>query len=141
MSTTRRQGASPSMDDLATFNQPTAGGRLRKAPTADPVLGVASGTTTTENPPPAAATKTTPRGAPATPTKAKVGFYQAPADTARARAAYDWTRTTTRHRSFSDFIATALMREVARLEADHHDGQPWPALDPGELPTGKPLGS
>jgi len=33
------------------------------------------------------------------------------------------------------------MREVARLEAKHHDGQPWPAVEPGQLPTGKPLGS
>jgi len=73
--------------------------------------------------------------------KAKVGFYQAPDDTARARAAYDWTRPQEGHRSFSDFISAAVMREVARLETKYHDSEPWPALEPGRLPTGKPLGS
>lgn len=85
-------------------------------------------------------TRATPRGAGPGTAKSKVGFYQNPDDTARARAAYDWTRPYEGHRSFSDFVASALMREVERLEAKHHGGEPWPAVEPGQLPTGKPLG-
>lgn len=33
------------------------------------------------------------------------------------------------------------MREVERLEAEYHHGEPWPPMEPGELPTGKPLGA
>lgn len=75
-----------------------------------------------------------------TSSKGKVGFYQRPEDTARARAAFNWTRLQEGHRSFSDFVAEALMKEVVRLEQEHHAGAPWPPLDPGHLPTGKPLG-
>ena len=157
---TRRRGARPDTQALDELAQAPAGGggRLRKAPTADPVLSAGSpqpGPTERARGPevdqdaaaarpartPAAARP--PRGERATPTasKAKVGFYQDPDHTARARAAYDWTRPQEGHRSFSDFIAAAVMREVARLEAKYHDGQPWPAVEPGQLPTGKPLGS
>jgi len=73
--------------------------------------------------------------------KAKVGFYQRTEDTARARAAFIWTRPQEGHRSFSDFVAAAVMAEVARLEAKYHGGKPWPAIDTGQLPVGKPLGS
>lgn len=72
--------------------------------------------------------------------KSKVGFYQDADDTARARAAYDWSRPHEGHRSFSDSVASALMREVSRLEAKYHDNKPWPAVEAGQLPTGKPLG-
>lgn len=73
--------------------------------------------------------------------KPKVGFYQRAEDTARARAAFVWTRPQEGHRSFSDFVAAAVMAEVERLEAKYHGGKPWPAMDAGQLPVGKPLGS
>ena len=149
----RRRGARPDAQALDELGQaPSPAGRLRKAPTADPVVNAGSPTpgepadtgerATGGTGRPAAATRA-PRPARSTSTagKTKVGFYQDPDDTARARAAYDWTRPHEGHRSFSDFIAAAVMREVARLEAKHHDGQPWPAVEPGQLPTGKPLGS
>lgn len=136
--TTRHRGASPDAQTLAGLREPAAtAGRLQKAPAGDPVLAAAS---------PAARPDATPSGggaakpAPA-PAKAKVGYYQDAGDIARARAAYDWTRLHEGHRSFSDFIAAAVMREVERVEGRYHDGQPWPSLKPGELPTGKPLGS
>lgn len=152
---TRRRGARPDSADLDELAKAPAGeGRLRKAPVADPVLAAGTAVPTQEpglpggsrsEPTPASPTPAADalRRARATPSagKAKVGFYQDPDDTARARAAYDWTRPYEGHRSFSDFIAGAVMREVARLEAQHHDGQPWPAVEPGQLPTGKPLGS
>jgi len=131
---------------------PQVAGRLRKAPSDDPVLSASSpsaGSATEVNPPKAAAIRPVRRPAAgrvaasdrvtSTAGKAKVGFYQAPDDTARARAAYDWTRPQEGHRSFSDFISAAVMREVARLETKYHDSEPWPALEPGRLPTGKPL--
>lgn len=130
----RRAGASPDPEDLAGLRgQSPAGGRLRKAPTSDPILDIATSVPAkeTESPPPP----------PATTAKIKVGFYQRPEDSARARAAFSWTRPQEGHRSFSDFIAAAVMREVQRLEARYHAGEPWPAMEAGELPTGKPLGS
>lgn len=137
---TRRRGAHPDARALDELGQaPAAAGRLRKAPTGDPVLDAGSAGPAAE--PAAAARAPRPARSTSTAGKAKVGFYQDPDNTARARAAYDWTRPHEGHRSFSDFIAAAVMREVARLEAKHHDGQPWPAVEPGQLPTGKPLGS
>lgn len=140
MPPTRRRSASPSAEDLASLAEtPIVGGRLRKAPNSDPVLGVAG--TPATHPDSADSFAAPSRRTPKPPSKTKVGFYQAPEDAARARAAYDWTRPHEGHRSFSDFISSAVMREVERLEEKYQDGQPWPALEPGELPTGKPLGS
>jgi len=115
------------LDELG--QAPQVAGRLRKAPSDDPVLSASSpsaGSATEVNPPKAAAIRPVRRPAAgrvaasdrvtSTAGKAKVGFYQAPDDTARARAAYDWTRPQEGHRSFSDFISAAVMREVARLE-------------------------
>ncbi len=142
---TRRRGTRPDAQTLDELKTPPAGaGRLRKAPAVDPVLGAsnAADPTETENAPRAgtpARSRTAARARPAAGTKSKVGFYQVAADTGRARAAYDWTRPQEGHRSFSDFIAAGVMREVERLEAKYHDGQPWPALEPGELPTGAPM--
>jgi len=73
------------------------------------------------------------------PAKTKMGFYQAPEDAARARAAFHWTRLDEGHRSFSDFVAFAIATEVERLEAKYNGGQPWEPMQPGELPTGKPF--
>jgi Centromere-binding protein ParB C-terminal len=143
MTPARRRGASPDAGDLAALGQaPAGGGRLRKAPPTDPVLGLASpSSVSTPDSAPAEPLTATRRAVQTAGEKAKVGFYQRPGDTARARAAYDWTRAQTRHRSFSDFIADAIMREVERLEVEYNHGQPWPPMEPGELPTGKPLGA
>jgi Centromere-binding protein ParB C-terminal len=136
MPPTRRRGSSPDADALSALARPpAAGGRLRKAPVADPVLGT-SGRAAEP-----VATVTRVKQPRVTGGKEKVGFYQLGDDTARARAAYDWTRPQEGHRSFSDFIASAVMREVARLETKYHQGEAWPAVAPGQLPTGKPLGS
>jgi hypothetical protein len=152
MPPSRRRGASPDRATLAELAQAPPRGRLRKAPAADPVLG-AVGTAPADRAdsdvPPAGDRRGRRRaaGGPAERTdpppaaKTKVGFYQDGADTARARAAYDWTRPQEGHRSFSEFIAAAVMREVYRLEAQYHDGKPWPPVQPGQLPTGKPLGA
>ncbi len=134
--TPTNRAAGPDPAALAALTPPT-GGRLQKAAAHDPVLGP---------PAPAAAAPTDVPpdrrqrpGVAHAATKTKVGFLQDPDDTARARAAYEWTRLHEGHRSLSDFIAAAVMREVARLEAQYHDGDPWPGVEVGQIPTGKPL--
>jgi len=132
----RRRSTRPDTDALAALHTEQPGTpRLRKADATDPVLDAGR----RENdpaPPPAKAARTTGVGG-----KEKLGFYCRPEDANRARATYDWTRPYEQHRSLSDFIAHALMREVERLERKYHDGQPWPEVLPGQLPTGKPVGS
>lgn len=156
----RRRAPGPDVVALAALSGPPAAGRLKKADPTDPVLGLAS----QENQA-AAAVEPTPTGdrrsaAPSEPHrtepaaaargretvhrsggKVKVGYYQAPDDMARARAAFDWTRPREGHRSLSDFIAHAVLREVERLEQLYNDGEPWPPLDPGQLPSGRPVGT
>jgi hypothetical protein len=150
MPPSRRRGASPDRATLAALAREPPRGRLRKAPATDPVLGPvgtsaensAGNSADTDRSTARAGQRGSGRAEPAgTPTKTKVGFYQDAADTARARAAYDWTRPREGHRSWSDFIAAAVMREVHRLEAEYHAGKPWPPVQPGQLPTGRPLGA
>ncbi len=137
MPPTRRRGTRPDTDALAALhNEQTGEPRLRKAPASDPVID--AGRRAEEAPVPAAAKPARVTGAGG---KEKLGFYCRPEDANRARAAYDWTRPMEQHRSLSDFISSALMREVERLERKYHDGQPWPEVLPGQLPTGKPVGS
>ncbi len=141
----RRRSASPDVEHLADLGDAPPAGRLRKAPTSDPVLGVAgSPAPTPENAPPAEEQETSSRGPRRTAAaekagKSKVGFYQHPENTARARAAFMWTRMHEGHRSFSDFLDAAVMREVERLEQQYNHGRSWEPLEPGEIPTGKPL--
>lgn len=71
----------------------------------------------------------------------KVSFYQDRDDSARMRAAMLHTQGLEGHRSLSDFINRAVMAEVERLETKHNNGQPWPAVGPGQGPTGRPVGS
>ena len=134
-----RRAASPDPEALTEPAQALAGdGQPNTAPATDHTPGAdGPGPARGDRPQPGRAYPEASRPA----AKTKVGFYQDPADSARARAAYDWTRPHEGHRSFSDFIAAAVMREVERLEAKHHDGGPWPPLPPGQLPTGKPLGA
>lgn len=108
-----------------------------------PALPPAEPAAPTLQPAPAAPAARAARAPRATSTagKEKTGFYQLPDDTARARAAFTWTRAQEGHRSFSDFVASALMREVDRLERKYNDGVSWPPMEAGEIPTGKPLGS
>lgn len=70
----------------------------------------------------------------------KVGIYQDPELTARARAAYRNTAPMKGYRSFSDFAAEAFAEKIEALEAQYNGGKPWPALAPGVIPTGRPMG-
>lgn len=68
----------------------------------------------------------------------KVSFYQDPADTARLRGAVLHTMVAEGHRSLSQFIIRAVMKEVQRLEEKYNDGKPFPAVAANEMPQGRP---
>ena len=132
MSTPHRRGSQPPAD-LAALTAPP---RLAKAQPVDPVLG--------QQPPAADPAPTgpvaTPRGDGAPP-RPKISFYMDPDDAARCRGAYEHTRPAADgSRTFSDFIARAVLEHTERLENKHNGGQPYPPLAAGVLPRGKPLG-
>ncbi len=81
-----------------------------------------------------AATAPAPRREPKS--RAKVSFYQDPADTDRVRGAILYTMTTEGSRNLSQFIHKAVMAEVERLEAKYNNGQPFPPVGARELPQG-----
>ncbi|GAA4115438.1 ParB family protein [Enteractinococcus coprophilus] len=68
----------------------------------------------------------------------KVSFYQEPEDTARLRGAVLHTMVAEGHRSLSQFIIRAVMKEVQRVEDKYNDGKPFPAVAPNEMPQGRP---
>lgn len=129
MSADRRRGAAPDPAALTALS-----GGLRKAPDVDPVLGAASG-----SPQERAAPLVTEVAPPAPVRKEKVNYYEDPVELARARAAYLHTHVDEGHRSWSEFVAAAVRREVDRLEGERNGGRPWPAVGAGELPTGRPF--
>lgn len=61
-------------------------------------------------------------------------------DQARIRAAFMATNSAERHGSLSAFITRAALEKVAQLERQYNDGEQWPAVDAGDVPTGRPLG-
>ena len=137
----RRRGARPDSDDLGELARPATSGRLQKAAPIDPVLMAGSGAPAdpAEAGPKAAAA--VPPKSPAVkaeqrPTKPKVGYYQDHEDTERARAAWAWTHTQEGHVTWSDFIASTLMREVERLEHKYNGGKPF---EPRKIGTGRPV--
>jgi hypothetical protein len=137
-----------------------AGDPLPKAPPVDPVLGPGHGLTAADRaaiavgaPPPvpggapdavtvpsAAASAPTPATAPPA-AREKSTFYDHPAGLARARAAYRHTHVAEGERSWAEFVAGAVRREVERREATYNGGRAWPGVGAGELPTGRPLRS
>lgn len=68
----------------------------------------------------------------------KVSFYQEPEDTARLRGAVLHTMVAEGHRSLSQFIIRAVMKEVQRVEEKYNDGKPFPAVAANEMPQGRP---
>ncbi|GAA2026976.1 hypothetical protein GCM10009720_03330 [Yaniella flava] len=70
----------------------------------------------------------------------KVSFYQEPQDTARLRGAVLHTMIPEGHRSLSQFVIRAVMKEVQRVEEKYNDGDPFPAVAAHEMPQGRPQG-
>lgn len=73
-------------------------------------------------------------------TRTKVGFYVDVEEARRARGAYKHLPRTVTAKSWSDFLAGAVLREVTRLEAEYNSGRPFPDAMAGELPAGRPMG-
>lgn len=132
----RRRQTSADAEALAELRETPVAGGLRKAPKTDPVLTVAGSGTA-----PTAGGRRRRSAVGGRSDRPKVSFYVDPADAARMRAAFDWTRGPEQHTSLSDFIANAVAKEVTRLEEQYNHGQPWPDLEPGRLPTGRPVGT
>lgn len=63
-----------------------------------------------------------------------------PADTvAQARAAITHLPVAVHgYRNLSELVSDALARLVRHLQDEHHDGQPWPPAEPGDVPRGRP---
>ena len=70
----------------------------------------------------------------------KVSFYQDPDDTQRMRGAIRFAMAQEGSRGLSDFIHSAVMLEVERLEQRYNDGKPFEPAAAGELPQGRPMG-
>lgn len=60
------------------------------------------------------------------PAKKQVTIYMKKVDRERAKAAYQATSSQENDRSWSDFVALALMNEVERREAKYNNGEPFP---------------
>ena len=102
----------------------------RTPPAAQPVLSAPVDAATTTKPPVAS------KGADKKPLSVRATLH----DQARIRAAFMATNSAERHGSLSDFITRAALEKVAQLEQQYNDGSPWPAVDAGDVPTGRPIG-
>ncbi|QCU79710.1 hypothetical protein E7744_15460 (plasmid) [Citricoccus sp. SGAir0253] len=91
---------------------------IRRGPDPEPVRQVVPEPTPQVNP----AAK---QSKPAKPKREKISYYQDSEDAYRIRAAHVNTIARTGYRSLSDFIASAVMKECARLEAAYNDGEPF----------------
>lgn len=74
-------------------------------------------------------------------TRPKVSFYTDADDAARARGAFRATLGQEGHRSWSDFLAAAVLAETERLEAKYNGGEPFPSVEAGGIPLGRPMGA
>ena len=61
----------------------------------------------------------------------KLGFHTDQAE--RIRAAYLGTRTVLPPSTFSEFLETAVLETIERLEAEHNNGHSWDAPATGEV--------
>lgn len=72
--------------------------------------------------------------------KTKVGFYVDSHEASRARGAYRALPRTVTAKSWSDFLAAAVLKETERLEVEYNHGKPFPEAEAGTLPAGRPMG-
>lgn len=126
---TRRRGAVPDAGAVADLTAPPApAGVLTKAPEQDPVLA-------------AARPDHRRRGATGAALREQLKVWGAPGLPGRLRAAFLATREETGYRSVSELVEHAIEVELRKLERKHHGGKPWEPVQPGIVPTGRPIGS
>src|SRR5699024_11933119 len=68
----------------------------------------------------------------------KVSFYQQPEDTARLRGAVLHTMIAEGHRSLSQFVIRAVMKEVHSLEVKYNVGKQFTAVSSNDMSQGRP---
>lgn len=74
-------------------------------------------------------------------TRTKMGYYAAPEDSERIRAAFIAARNAGRPwRSLSDFQLEAILDQVVRLEAELNGGKPFEGAPAHSLSPGRPMG-
>ncbi|MDA3145787.1 hypothetical protein JSO19_00140 [Leucobacter sp. UCMA 4100] len=71
--------------------------------------------------------------------KTKVAYYQERAEADRTRGAFQTVGQREGYRTYSDFHAAVMLREVERLEALYNDGKPFESAAPGTGALGRPL--
>ncbi|MEF3323280.1 ParB family protein [Dietzia sp. NPDC055340] len=73
-------------------------------------------------------------------TRTKMGYYAAPEDSERIRAAFIAARNAGRpYRSLSDFQLEAILDQVVRLEAELNGGRPFEGAPAHSLSPGRPM--
>lgn len=71
--------------------------------------------------------------------KTKVGYYQDAEDAARIRGGFQQVGHLEGYRTFSEFHAATLLREIERLEAKYNKGKPFDDAAPRTGRLGRPL--
>lgn len=73
-------------------------------------------------------------------TRTKMGYYAAPEDSERIRAAFIAARNAGRpYRSLSDFQLEAILDKVVQLEAELNGGKPFEGAPAHTLSPGRPM--
>lgn len=73
-------------------------------------------------------------------TRTKMGYYAAPEDSERIRAAFIAARNAGRpYRSLSDFQLEAILDKVVQLEAELNGGRPFEGAPAHSLSPGRPM--
>lgn len=73
-------------------------------------------------------------------TRTKMGYYAAPEDSERIRAAFIAARNAGRpYRSLSDFQLEAILDQVVQLEAELNGGRPFEGAPAHSLSPGRPM--
>lgn len=70
----------------------------------------------------------------------KLTIYQEGEDTDRMRGAMVATIPYEGFKTLSKFAQEAIMEKVERLEQQYNNGKPFPAVGPGVIPAGRPMG-
>lgn len=71
----------------------------------------------------------------------KITIQLKPEEAARVRAAFANLPAKVRPRSLGAFAAVPIMEYVRQIEEEYNGGEPFDPIEPGVLPTGRPLGS
>ncbi|CAB0764196.1 hypothetical protein I4J10_06300 [Corynebacterium diphtheriae bv. mitis] len=73
-------------------------------------------------------------------TRTKMGYYAAPEDSERIRAAFIAARNAGRpYRSLSDFQLEAILEKVVQLETELNGGRPFEGAPAHSLSPGRPM--